>query len=101
MEYEPANAMPLKAREAMRGSPSPWKVFARMPQQARKRAVRERVSVEERVEAVEDVIGVFRTTIIGKCENVESAHSWEGSIWVKATSRRGLRRGCDQATMPH
>ena len=28
------NAMPLNAREAIRGSPSPWKVFTMMPTQA-------------------------------------------------------------------
>ena len=29
-----ANAMPLNAKEAIRGSPSPWKVLAMMPKQA-------------------------------------------------------------------
>lgn len=43
--YANEKAMPLKAREAIRGSPSPWKVFAMMPMQAREREERERTSV--------------------------------------------------------
>lgn len=46
------NAIPLKASEAMRGSPSPWKVFAMMPQQARDSDKRESISVEDRSEPV-------------------------------------------------
>ena len=41
--------MPLNAREAMRGSPSPWKVFAMMAKHAREKDRRLKVSVEERV----------------------------------------------------
>lgn len=50
MAYVDAKAMPLKEREAMRGSPSleGWKVLASIPMHARKRETRERVSVEER-----------------------------------------------------
>lgn len=45
-----AKATPLRAREAIRGSPSPWKVFASTATQAKVREKRERVSVREREE---------------------------------------------------
>jgi hypothetical protein len=45
--YEDENAMPLRAREAMRGSPSPWKVFAIMPRHASDIVARVQLSVEE------------------------------------------------------
>lgn len=41
--------MPLKARDAMSGSPSPWKVLAIMPRQATVRDRRLSVSVKDRV----------------------------------------------------
>jgi hypothetical protein len=63
MEYDAANAMPLNAREAMRGSPSPRKVFAIMPNDASARDSRLRVSAKERAEEVAVLIGEFRTTI--------------------------------------
>lgn len=44
---EAENAIPLNARDAMRGSPSPWKVFAITPMQARDKERRDHVSVEE------------------------------------------------------
>lgn len=39
-----ANAMPLNANDAIRGSPSPWKVLAMMPTHAAERARRLNVS---------------------------------------------------------
>jgi hypothetical protein len=63
MAYVAANAIPLSAREAMRGSPSPRKVLAMMPNDARKRDRRLRVSVKERAEGVDAFIGESRTTI--------------------------------------
>ena len=56
--------MPLNAKEAMRGSPSPWNVLAMMPTDARKRESRLRVSVKERLASVEVLIGVCRTTMV-------------------------------------
>ena len=47
--------MPLRASEAMRGSPSPWKVLAIMPRHASERDVRVRFSVKE---SSADVIAV-------------------------------------------
>jgi hypothetical protein len=47
----------------MRGSPSPWKVFAIMAKDASVRDSRLRVSVKERAEGVDGIIDVFRTTI--------------------------------------
>ena len=49
--------MPLNAREAMRGSPSPWNVFAIMPKQARVRDRRLAVSVKERAAETDIVWG--------------------------------------------
>ena len=55
--------MPLKAREAMRGSPSPRKVFAMMPNDARVRDKRLRLSVKESAEGVDALMDGFRITI--------------------------------------
>ena len=44
--------MPLNASDAMRGSPSPWKVLAMIPKQARESERRLIVSVEERAEFI-------------------------------------------------
>lgn len=44
--------MPLKARDAISGSPSPWKVLAIMPKQARERDSRLSVSVKDRAEFI-------------------------------------------------
>jgi hypothetical protein len=63
MEYVAANAMPLKARDAMRGSPSPWKVFAMIPQHARNSDRRLNVSVKESSEGVDIVAGSLRCEV--------------------------------------
>ena len=47
MLYEEANAIPLKASEAITGSPSPWNVLATTPTHARERAERLSASVLE------------------------------------------------------
>ena len=47
MLYEAANAIPLKASEAITGSPSPWNVLATTPTHARERAERLSASVLE------------------------------------------------------
>ena len=44
--------MPLKASDAIRGSPSPWKVFAKMPKQATESVKRLQVSTLLRVESM-------------------------------------------------
>ena len=44
------NAMPLNANEAIRGSPSPWKVLTTMPKQAAERARRLHASAVVRAE---------------------------------------------------
>jgi len=72
--------MPPNAREAMRGSPSPWKVFAIIAKQARERDRRLRLSVKERAEEVEDdivVVAIERPCLPFK---------------VKRVSRRGKKR---------
>lgn len=72
IEYEAANAMPLNARDAIRGSPSPRKVLEIMPTQASVRERRLRDSVKESADAgVEVLIGLCRITItvIGKYVN--------------------------------
>jgi len=63
MAYDAAYAIPLNAREAMRGSPSPRKVFAMMANDARARARRLSVSVKDRADGAEVLMGEFRTTI--------------------------------------
>ncbi len=50
--YVRENAMPLKASDAIRGSPSPWKVFAKMPKQATESVKRLQVSTLLRVESM-------------------------------------------------
>jgi hypothetical protein len=55
MAYVAANATPLKASEAMRGSPSPWKVLATTATQARNKDRRLSCSVEESSE--DDIAG--------------------------------------------
>jgi hypothetical protein len=62
--YVAANAIPLSANEAINGSPSPWKVFARTPTQAMDRATRLNVSVWVRAAAVIDVLA--RTCLLPK-----------------------------------
>ena len=52
--------MPLKASDAMRGSPSPWKVLAIMPRQARDRDRRLKVSVKDSSEDTDIVGGALR-----------------------------------------
>lgn len=52
-----ANARPLNANEAIRGSPSPWKVLVMMPIQATESTKRLHTSVPDRVV----VIAVQRT----------------------------------------
>jgi hypothetical protein len=52
--------MPLNAREAMRGSPSPWKVLAMMPKQARERERRPSDSADEREETAMIALPVHR-----------------------------------------
>jgi len=64
IEYVAEKAMPLKARDAMRGSPSPWNVFAIIPRDARNKDSKVIVSVKESEEAVEVVIVVYRVTRI-------------------------------------
>ena len=44
MQYADAKAMPPKAKDAIRGSPSPWKVLAMMPRHAAETAKRVRAS---------------------------------------------------------
>jgi hypothetical protein len=63
MAYDAVKAIPLNAREAMRGSPSPRKVFAMMPNDANARDKRLRLSVKERAAGVDALIDEFRTTI--------------------------------------
>jgi hypothetical protein len=50
--YDAEKAIPLSANEAMRGSPSPWKVFAIIPRQANESDVRVKFSVKESTEEV-------------------------------------------------
>ena len=69
MAYAAAKAIPLNASDAMRGSPSPWKVFAIIPKQARPKDSRLRVSVEERWEGIDIVFGSCRCE---HCANVTS-----------------------------
>jgi hypothetical protein len=52
------NASPLKASEAMSGSPSPWKVFASMPIQAVERAKSQSVSEVVRLVLVAVIVVV-------------------------------------------
>ena len=52
--------MPLKASDAIRGSPSPWKVLAIMPRQARDRDRRLKVSVKDSSEETDIVGGALR-----------------------------------------
>ena len=47
------NAMPLNAKEAIRGSPSPWKVFTIMPTQAAESVRRLHASTLLRVEFID------------------------------------------------
>lgn len=47
MAYDAEKAMPLSAREAIRGSPSPWKVFVITPRHARQSVESVRFSVKE------------------------------------------------------
>ena len=49
--YVKENAIPLNANDAMRGSPSPWKVLAMIPIQAAVMA--ERLSVSELLKVVD------------------------------------------------
>ena len=46
--YAAANAMPLNAKDATRGSPSPWNVFAITPAHAIKSVTRLDASVQDR-----------------------------------------------------
>ena len=55
-----ANARPLNASEAIRGSPSPWNVLIMMPTQAAETVKRLHVSALDRVV----VMIVQRTTIV-------------------------------------
>lgn len=55
-----ANARPLNANEAIRGSPSPWNVLIMMPTQAAESVKRLHASAPDRVV----VIIVQRTTIV-------------------------------------
>jgi hypothetical protein len=64
IEYVAEKAIPLNARDAMRGSPSPRKVFAMIPRDARNKDSKVIVSVKDSEEAVEVVIGVYRITRI-------------------------------------
>ena len=52
--YVKENAIPLNANDAMRGSPSPWKVLAMMPIQAAE--MTERLRVSELLNVVEDIM---------------------------------------------
>lgn len=63
MAYVAEKAMPLNASDAMRGSPSPRKVLAMMPTEARKTESRLSVSEKDRSDGMEAVGMVFRTTI--------------------------------------
>lgn len=56
--YVDANAMPLKAREAIRGSPSPWKVLAMTARHAAETAQRLRVSALLRVVFIMHLRGI-------------------------------------------
>lgn len=64
IEYEAANAIPLNAKDAMRGSPSPRNVFEIMPMQASVRERRLTDSVKESADTVEVDIEVYRSTIL-------------------------------------
>lgn len=55
-----ANARPLKANEAIRGSPSPWNVLIMMPTQAAEIVRRLQASEPERVVAM----AIQRITIL-------------------------------------
>lgn len=50
--YVEAKAMPLKAREAIRGSPSPWKVLAMIAKHAAESVRSDHVSVRVREGAI-------------------------------------------------
>ena len=50
--YERAKARPLKARDAIRGAPSPWKVWKMTAMQAKERDNRLQVSLLERLEDI-------------------------------------------------
>jgi hypothetical protein len=54
--YVKEKATPLKAREAINGSPSPWSVLATTARQAAVSERREYASVWEREESVEDTM---------------------------------------------
>lgn len=63
MAYVAEKAMPLNASDATSGSPSPRKVLARMPIEARKTESRLSVSEKDRSDGIAAVATVFRTTI--------------------------------------
>ena len=59
--------MKLKARHAMSGSPSSWKVLAIMANEAREMEKRVMLSVEEREDTVdeEDMMACLMTILVG------------------------------------
>lgn len=67
MEYEAAKDMMLKARHAISGSPSPWKVLAIMAKEATEMEKRVMLSVEESEDTVaeEDMVVCRRTMLVG------------------------------------
>ena len=49
MQYVDAKAMPLKAKDAIRGSPSPWNVLAIIPKHATEIVKRVKASAQLRM----------------------------------------------------
>ena len=68
--------MPLRARDAIRGSPSPWKVFAMMPTQVREREERDRTSVPLSVVII--VVWTYHVQVIflGRSLEIELPSFW-------------------------
>lgn len=83
--------MPLNASEAMRGSPSPWKVLATMATLARKRE--RRLSCSER-DSSEDVIAASGALY---CRTMRLSMLWSGLVNNAACPLLPRRYGDDVA----
>ena len=84
-----------RERDAMRGSPSPWKVFARTAREAKERARRERVS--ERVRDVFDGTDIMMAVVCARLRSTcyVRVGSWEvgGKVGGLGDQARGAH-GC-------
>lgn len=74
IEYEEVKARPEKARQAIKGSPSPRKVFAIILKAARDIESRVELSAKESEDVVETDIVVCRTTMVRKQTSRNSEH---------------------------